>query len=104
MHAELVAFAADRINLLQFVYKAKRGVSDATLTVLNLIHTHFDMPGTFVKVLCKDFCSAFNTIQPHVLFSRQLDLDVSTTIVLEYGHSYATGHGRSMLRDIVQTE
>ena len=56
-----------RMDPLQFAYRAKRGVEDATLTLFNLIASHLDTSGTTVRDLFMDFSSAFNTIQPHVL-------------------------------------
>ena len=68
------------MDRLQFAYKAKRGVEDATLTLFNLISSHLDSPGTTVRVLFMDFSSAFNTIQPHVLVKTLLDLGVKILI------------------------
>ena len=48
-----------------------RRVEDATLTLFDLISNHLDSPGTTVRVLCMDFSSAFNTIQPHVLIKKK---------------------------------
>ena len=78
----LTSSVANRMDPLQFAYRAKRGVEDATLTVLDLAMRHLDNTGTFVRVLLMDFSSAFNTIQPHLLLSRLVDLDVSPQIVL----------------------
>ena len=50
---------ADRMDPLQFAYKAKWGVEDATLTLFNLISSHLDSPGTTVRVIFMDFSSAF---------------------------------------------
>jgi hypothetical protein len=73
---------ADRMDQLQFAYRARRGVEDASVTLLDLITRHLDKAGTFTRVLFMDFSSAFNTLQPHLLFSRLLDLDVHSNIVL----------------------
>ena len=43
--------------------------------------SHLDKAGTFVSVFY-GFSLAFNTIQPHMLLSRLLDLDISPTTVL----------------------
>ena len=79
---------------LQFAYKAKRGVEDATLTLMELVTHHLDRSGTFISILLMDFSSAFNTLQTHLLLSRLLDLDVSPSIVLWV---------RAFLRDRPQT-
>ena len=66
---------------LQIAYKAKRGVEDATLTLMELVTHHLDQTGTFIRILM-DFSSAFNTLQTHLLLSRLVDLDVILSIVL----------------------
>ena len=70
------------MDSLQFAYKAKRGVEDATLTLMELVTHHLDQTGTFIRILMMDFSSAFNTLQTYLLLSRLLDLDVSPSIVL----------------------
>ena len=79
---QLTASVAGRMDPLQFAYKAKRGVEDATLTLLDLAFSHLDKAGTFVRVLMMDFSSAFNTLQPHLLIKRLLDIEVSPGLVL----------------------
>ena len=79
---KLSSSVADRLDPLQFAYKAKRGVEDATLTLTNKALAHLDKPGTFVRVLMMDFSSAFNTLQTHILIKRLLDLDVSPGLIL----------------------
>jgi hypothetical protein len=79
---QLTAAVADRMDPLQFAYRARRGVEDASVTLLDLITRHLDKAGTFTRVLFMDFSSAFNTLQPHLLLSRLLDLDVQSNIVL----------------------
>ena len=70
-------------NLLdpqQFAYRARRGVEDATATLLNLILKHLEGSNTHAKFLFVDFSSAFNTIQPHILVDkllRNFNLDFS---------------------------
>ena len=83
---QLISSVADRLDPLQFAYKAKRGVEDATLTLFNLISSHLDSPGTTVRVLFMDFSSAFNTIQPHVLIKTLLDLGVNSDLILWIRH------------------
>ena len=72
---------------LQFAYRAKRGVEDATLTLFNLIASHLDTSGTTVRVLFMDFSSAFNTIQPHVLIKKLLNLEVNPDLILWISYS-----------------
>ena len=70
---------ADRMGPFKFAYKARRGVEDACLTLVNLIASHLDGSGSHARVLFVGFSSAFNTIQPHLLNRRLLDLDTMTT-------------------------
>ena len=39
-------------------------------------------PGSFVRILFIDFSSAFNTIQPHLMASKILKLDVNPRLIL----------------------
>jgi len=50
--------------------------------LFDLVLSHLDKAGTFTRVLFMDFSSAFNTLQPHLLLSRLLDLQVNSEIVL----------------------
>ena len=79
---QLISSVADRMDPLQFAYKAKRGVEDATLTLFDLISSHLDYPGTTVGVLFMEFSSAFNTTQPHVLIKTLLDLGVNADLIM----------------------
>ena len=79
---QLVASVADRMDPLQFAYKARSGVEDACLILVNLIASHLDEFGLYVRVMIMDFSSAFNTIQPHILIKRLLDLGANHILVL----------------------
>ena len=52
-------------------------MEDATLTLLDIVSKHLDSTGNFVRILFMYFSSAFNTIQPHLLIQRLLDLQVN---------------------------
>ena len=60
----------DKLDPLQFAYRAGRGVEDATLTLLSLIVKHLKGTKTHARVLYIDFSSAFNTLQPHLLTQK----------------------------------
>ena len=79
---QLVASVADRMDPLQFAYKARSGVEDACLILVNLIASHLDKSVSYVCVTFMDFSSAFNTIQPHFHIKRLLDLGANHTVVL----------------------
>ena len=57
-------------------------MEDATLTLLGTVSKHLGSTGNFVRTLFMDFSSAFNTIKPHLLIQRLLDLQVNPTLVL----------------------
>ena len=78
---QLVASLADRVDPLQFAYKARRGVEDAYLVLVNLTASHIDKSGSYVRVMFMDFSSAFKTNQPN-LIKRLLDLGANHTLVL----------------------
>ena len=90
----LTAYVANRMDPLQFAYKAKRGVEDATFTLMKLVVHHLDQTGTFIRILMIDFSSASNTLQTHLLLSLLLNLHGSPRIVLCV---------RAFLRDRPQT-
>ena len=56
------------IDPLQFAYQPGRGVEDAVATLINYVRCHLDDAKTHVRVICLDMSSAFNTLQPHMLF------------------------------------
>ena len=70
------------LDPLQFAYKANRSTDDATLTLLHNAYTHLDAPGSFVRILFIDFSSAFNTIQPHLMALKLLNLSVCPKLIL----------------------
>ncbi|XP_025095405.1 uncharacterized protein LOC112564655 [Pomacea canaliculata] len=72
----IISTVADRVDPLQFAYKPPSGVSDANFILLDAILQHLDASGTYVWVLFMDFSSTLNTVQPHLLVKRLLDMDV----------------------------
>ncbi len=58
------------LDSLHFAYQARRGVEDASSTLLNMIMKHLEGRKTHVRLLFVDFSSVFNTIQPHVLVNK----------------------------------
>ena len=47
-----------------------RGVDDAVATIINYVLCHLEDAKTHARVLCMDMSSAFNTLQPHLLFKK----------------------------------
>lgn len=70
---EMLRSTESLLDPMQFAYRPKRGVEDATVTLLHLLIRHLEGKGSHARVLFVDFSSAFNTIQPHVLIGRLLE-------------------------------
>lgn len=67
---------------LQFAYKQQRGVDDAVLTLLHHTLTHLEKPKSFVRMVFVDFSSAFNTVQPHLMGHKLLQMNVNPHLIL----------------------
>ena len=66
---------------LQFAYRAKRSVEDAILFFLESAYKHIDIPRNYCRALFVDFSSAFNTIQPHILAKKMMEMKVDNGVV-----------------------
>jgi hypothetical protein len=66
---------------LQFAYTRNRNTEDAILTVVHAALKHLEKPKAFARILFLDFSSAFNTIQPHLLMRKLMDMDVNPMII-----------------------
>lgn len=71
-----------RLDPLQFAYKAKRGVEDATLTLLDTVTRQLDSSHTHTRILFMDFSSAFNTVHIYTLLQHLVELQVHPTLIL----------------------
>ena len=71
----------DYIDPYQFAYKSKRGVEDAITHALHNIYTHLDLPGATIRLLFFDFSSALNTIQPHLLCDKLLNMNLCPSLI-----------------------
>jgi hypothetical protein len=69
------------LDSMQFAYRHRRGVEDATMTLLNSIYKHLDKPSSYVRLTFVDFSSAFNTLQPYLLLNKLNDMKVNTSII-----------------------
>ena len=87
----LVTSVADCLDPLQFAYKARRGVEDACLILVNLTASYLDKCGSYGRVIRMDFSSVFNIIQPHLLIKRLFNLGANHTLVLWINSSCAIG-------------
>ena len=71
-----IPICSPHMDPLQFAYKQKRSVEDAILLYTHNTYKHLDSPKCYVRTLFIDFSSAFNTIQPHILIPKLLDMCV----------------------------
>jgi len=62
------------LDPLQFAYRASRGVEDVTATLLNWVFKQLEGNKNHAKFLFAEFSSAFNTIQPHILIDKLLNI------------------------------
>ncbi len=64
---KILGIIQGELDPLKFAYRAGRGVEDAVGTFLHTVLGHLEGENNFVLLLFIDFCSAFNSIQPHIL-------------------------------------
>ena len=68
---QLLSEVSSSLDPDQFAYRVERGVEDALLTLTINIFEHLERAQSLVKIVFIDFSSAFNTIQPHLMVSKQ---------------------------------
>jgi len=78
----LMEQTGDHMDTYQFAYRQNRGVEDAIISLLHDTYMHLESPNSFVRVLYIDFSSAFNTIQPHLMARKLVDLQVDPKLIL----------------------
>ncbi len=78
--AHLKDITGPLLDPLQFAYRANRSVDDAVNMGLHYVLQHLDRPGTYVRILFVDFCSAFNTIIQNLLQPKLTQLSVHTSV------------------------
>ena len=97
-----------RMDDLQFAYPEGLGVDDAILILLHTLHKHLDNVnlGTKARLLFLDFSSAFNTIQPHLLMDKLINMNVNAKLIvwirsfLSYRLQYVNFNGT--LSDVIE--
>ena len=65
----------------QFAYQQGKSVEDAILTFTTSIYKHLETPKAYARVLFVDFSSAFNTILPHLLVSKLIDMKCNSFLI-----------------------
>ena len=72
----------DYIDPLQFAYRKNRSTDDAVLYSLENIYSHLEKTGSTVRLMFAHFSSAFNTIQPHLLVQKLLNMKLPLSVNL----------------------
>ena len=67
---------------LQFAYSEDLGVDDAVLSMSHVLYSHLDNLKSYARILFVDFSSAFNTIQPHVLMKKLMNMNVNSNLIV----------------------
>ena len=66
---------------LQFSHRKNRSSDDAVLYSLENIYSHLEKTGRTVRLMFFDFSSAFNTIQPHLLVQKLLNMKLPSSVI-----------------------
>lgn len=72
----IMTFIPPSFDTHQFAYRANRSPEDAITTTLHAVLSHFEHQGSYAQMLFVDFSSAFNTILPHRLVNKLLDIRI----------------------------
>jgi hypothetical protein len=70
----------DTLDPLQFTYRPNRSTDDAISIALNTALSHLDKRNTYVRLLFIDHSSAFHTIVPTKLITKQKTLGLNTSL------------------------
>ena len=60
------------LDPMQFRYRPGRVVEDAVATLINYVLCYIEEAKTHARVLYLDMSSAFNMLQPHLLFKKYI--------------------------------
>ena len=66
----------------QYAYLEGRSVEDANLVLHHELQQHLDQPRTYARLMFIDFSSAFNTIQPHIMIEKLINMNVNSNLIL----------------------
>ena len=62
-------------------YRRNTSTDDAVLYVSANIYSHLEKAGSSVRLMFFDFSGAFNTIQPHFLVQKLLNMKLPSTVI-----------------------
>jgi len=77
------------LDQYQLAYKNNCGTNDAVSTLMHLVLKQLESPTAYARLLFIDFSSAFNSIQPHKLLEKLINLQVNPFIIKWY-YSFLT--------------
>ena len=73
----LIPEIEDNLDPYQFSYRKNKSTEDATLLYNNLFVEHLENKNAYVRSVFIDFSSAFNILQPDIVISKPMTLNVS---------------------------
>jgi hypothetical protein len=76
----LQSITNDKLDPLQFAYRANRSVDDAVGLALHFVLQHLEHPNRYARLLFVDYSSAFNTVVPQKLFDKLVALELPPSI------------------------
>lgn len=76
----LKAEVNSELDPLQFAYRQGRSTDDAINSITHLTLKHLEDPKAYARLLFIDFSSAFNTLQPHLLLQKMIQMNVNPFI------------------------
>ena len=79
----LKPLVSNHMDPLQFAYRSNRSTDDAILFSLEKIYSHLEHTrlGNSIRIMYFDFSSAFNTIQPHLLVSKLVKMNIPHPLI-----------------------
>ena len=77
----LLKQTSSHLDPMQFAYRQNRGVEDAVSLLLHKVYSHLDTPRSYIRSAFIDFSSAFNTIIPHLLSRKLIQMNVHPQII-----------------------
>ena len=91
--AHINSILPDTLDPLQFAYHPDRSSDDTISIALHTALSHLDKRNTYVRMLCIDYSSAFNTIVPTKLITKLRTLGLNTSLcnwILDFSPSRAS--------------